>query len=416
MKPSWFGLIPIAAMAVCPIALILASGLSRQHVTPPVSAGATAARTQEFERLRTEGNEAVYNLEYQSARRKFERMTALAPEHPAGYVLLANNLWLETLNARRRLSVSLYSAESFYAQTKSNEKADPKRTREFDNLINKAISVSASALQTNPKDAEALYYKGAALGLRAGFAATVLRSFSRAIGDANDSILIQRRVIKLDPDYTDAYMSIGLYKYVIDRLPLAWRLLARFAGLKGSKKEGIEQLEQVATRGRLAPDDARVLLIGIYSREGEFDRALESLGLLARKYPRNYLLSVERAAMLYRLGKRVEGANAFEDLLKDEVVTRNAVDLVNYQWAEALLAAGDHAGAVKRYGEVVRWPASSPDLITLAHLRAGQAQDALGDRAGATAEYETVLKRENVFDSHDRAGQYLKKAFGTPKA
>jgi len=47
----------------------------------------------EFERLRIEGNDAVYSLDYKTAREIFTRMTKLAPEHPAGYVYLANNLW-----------------------------------------------------------------------------------------------------------------------------------------------------------------------------------------------------------------------------------------------------------------------------------------------------------------------------------
>ena len=415
MKGSWSTLITLAMIASSAAPReIGARAVVTEQIKQSASAGVSAAEP-EFERLRIEGNEAVYNLEYQVARQKFERLRAIAPDHPAGYVLLANNLWLETLNARRRLSASLYSAESFYAQTKAAEKVDPKRSKEFDDLINKATAVSGAALQKNPKDTEALYYQGAALGLRAGFDATVVRSFSRSIGDANDSILIQRKVIKLDAGYTDAYMSIGLYEYIIDALPFGWRLLARFAGLKGSKKNGIDHLEQVATRGRLASDDARVLLIGIYSRERRYDQALESLGILAKKYPRNYLLSVERAAMLYRMSRRDEGAKAFADLLNDDVVTRNAVDLVNYQWGEALLAAADYTNAVKRYQEVIRWPGSAPDLVTLAHLHAGQALDSLGDRARATAEYEAVLKRENVFDSHEKAGQYLKKPYGTPK-
>jgi len=408
---------PVSSLTALIVAASVGSALaaprrfSRTSIVQSAPAAASDS-SEEFNRLRLEGNEAVYNLEYKTARQKFERMTMIAPEHPGGYVLLANNLWLETLNARRRLSASLYSAESFYAQTKTSEKADSKRTKEFDDLINKAISVSGTALKKNPKDAEALYYQGAALGLRAGFDATVLRSFSRAIGDANDSILLQRRVIKIDPGYTDAYTSIGLYKYIIDALPFGWRLLARFAGLKGSKKEGIEQLELVVAKGRLASDDARVLLIGICSREGQFDKALDNLGALAKKYPRNYLLSIERAAMLYRLGKRVEGAKAYGDLLNQEVVTRNAVDLVNYQWGESLFAAGDYAGALKRYEEVVRWPASNSDLVTLAYLHSGQAIDLSGDHGQASVQYEAVLKRENVFDSHERAEQFLKKAYG----
>ena len=71
----------------------------------------------------------------------------------------------------------------------------------------------------NSKDVEALYYNASALGIRAAYATSVKRSFTRSIGDANESIKIQRQVIKLDAEYIDAYLSIGLYEYVIDSLP-----------------------------------------------------------------------------------------------------------------------------------------------------------------------------------------------------
>src|ERR1700682_2685122 len=58
----------------------------------------------EFDRLRTEGFDAVYNIDYKTARQRFLQMTKIAPDHPAGYVYLANNLWLETLFQSRRLT------------------------------------------------------------------------------------------------------------------------------------------------------------------------------------------------------------------------------------------------------------------------------------------------------------------------
>jgi hypothetical protein len=47
----------------------------------------------------------------------------------------------------------------------------------------------------------------------------------------------------------------------------------------------------------------------------------------------------------------------------------------------------------------------------MAHLRAGQSLDAVGKREAALAEYDTVLKRENVYDSRKLASQYSKKPF-----
>jgi hypothetical protein len=64
---------------------------------------------------------------------------------------------------------------------------------------------------------------------------------------------------------------------------------------------------------------------------------------------------------------------------------------------------------------VKRWPKAAPELVSLSFLHAGQALDALGKRDEALVEYQMVLKRENVFDSHKLASEYLKKAYATAK-
>lgn len=376
----------------------------------------TPGEASEFERLRMEGFDAVYNLEYQTARERFTGMTKLAPDHPAGYVYLANNLWLETLYQGRRLTTSVYTNGSFYVQEKDEDKIDQQRDRQFNDLIKQALAATKARLLKNPKDVDALYYEASALGIRGAYSTSVNRSFKRAIGDGNDAIQIQRQVVKLDPNYVDAYLSIGFYEYVIDSLSFGWRFLARLAGLKGSKQKGIEHLELVTKQGKYASDDARVLLLGIYSKEDQHDRALEVISHLASKYPRNYLFGVERATMLYKMSRADEGARVFADLLKDARVATQAADLVNYQWGEALQAKQDYAEAVVRYKEVQRWQKSNAGLVSLAHLHAGEALDALGKRDEAMAEYQTVLKRENVFDSHKLATQYVKKPYAATKA
>jgi tetratricopeptide (TPR) repeat protein len=396
--------------------ILVPAGLAQQPTANATvkPAAMSASDLAEFDRVRQEGNDALYNMDYATARDRYTRMTKLAPDHPAGYVYLANNMWLEWLNRSRRLTTSTYTGDSFYAQDKDEDKVDPKRDREFNDLIKQALTTTQARLRANPQDAEALYYQASAYGLRAGYNTTVKRSFIRAMGDANGSIALQKKVLKADPDYADAYMSIGLYKYIIASLPLGWRVLARVAGLKGSKQEGIENLEMVTQKGKYAADDARVLLIGVYSKEKQIDRALEIISVLAARYPRNYLFGIERAAMFYRLNRNDEGSQAFAGLLKDSHIAGQVTDLINFQWGEALSARGDHAAAVEKYNAVSHWANADADLVSLAHLRAGQSLDVLGKRAEAIAEYQMVLKRENVYDSHKQATQYVKKAYTPP--
>jgi tetratricopeptide (TPR) repeat protein len=410
MQSTIFSLLTIATMLVPAGSLGWSArqGFSQAGLQDGSSDPRPASAMAEFDKLRIEGFDALYNLDYETARQRFKRMIEVAPDHPAGYVCLANNLWLETLNAGKRLSSSLYSSASFYDQDKDSDAVDPKRDKEFNAYIKRAIEVSTVRLRKNSKDEDALYYQGGALGLRAGYGASVARSFSRAIGDANESVGIQKEVIKIDPNYADAYLTLGFYSYVIDNLPGKWKWLVRLAGLKGSKAKGIEQLEMVVQKGKYASDDARVVLMGIYTREGKFDRAAQIASELAEKYPRNYLFRIERAGLLFRQDHRDEAEAVMASILKDDKAAQAATDLVHAQWGEALLRAGDYPAAIEHFTAVKRWPKSDSGLVSLAYLNTGIALDATSKRSDATAEYQAVLKRDNVYDSHKRATLYLK--------
>ena len=120
--------------------------------------------------------------------------------------------------------------------------------------------------------------------------------------------------------------------------------------------------------------------------------------------------------MLYRMNRADEGSGVYAELLKNERIVAQATDLINYQWGESLAARGEQATALEKFNAVARWPKSDADLVSLAHLRAGQALDALGKREEAVAEYQTVLKRNNVYDSHKQATQYVKKPYAPQKS
>src|SRR3954470_14130386 len=135
------------------ISLLLLASAGTAQPTASATAKPTAANVAEFDRVRQEGNDALYNMDYTTARERYTQMTKLAPDHPAGYVYLANNLWLELLNQSRRLTTSTYTGGSFYEQDKDEDKVDPKRDREFSELIKQALAATQARLRANPKDA-----------------------------------------------------------------------------------------------------------------------------------------------------------------------------------------------------------------------------------------------------------------------
>src|SRR5215216_7913395 len=239
--------------------------------------------------LRAEGNEALYNLDYETARTRFKKMMDLAPDHPAGAQCYASSLWVQQLNDTWRLKSTLYSDSSSDAKTR----VDRKQADEFRRWTRQAKQLAEARLRKDPKDIEALYFLGAAEGLEAAFAAGVERKFMRAFRAGTDSVERHRAVLKLSPDFHDAELTIGLMNYVVGSLPLPTKMIAATMGVRGSKNRGLEALERVAKEGKWARDLSRMMLIDLYKRERRFQDAAEMARQLAEKYPRNNLFKLQ---------------------------------------------------------------------------------------------------------------------------
>jgi hypothetical protein len=383
-----------------------------------------------FDEMRSAGFEALYNLDYETARRQFREMTRLFPDHPAGYQFLAAGLWLKMLNESRRLQSSLYNNEGFYKE--KDDKADPKAVAEFRELTGKAKELCEARLKGDSKDVEALYYLGAVEGLKAAFAGAVERSFMSALRSGRESVDRHREVIKLDPNFHDARVTVGMYDYVVGTLPLPVKIGATFLGIRGSKRKGLATLEQVAREGTWAKDDAGFLLIALLKRERRYRDAYTYAAALAEKYPRNYIFKMEAADALISQAAAERGTDSaaakrseeqafaiFESLLVpvrvpqrgETAAPKPPLDLVHYSYGEALFVAGQPDRAAKEFIAVTEQAGAEASLSTRARLRAAQALDLAGKREAALAQYKQVLTRPNVYDSHEDARRGLKEPY-----
>ena len=386
----------------------------------------TDAERTRFEELRRSGLDALYNIDYDKAERDFKEIVKLLPTHPGGYQLLAARVWIKTLYESRRLQSSLYSSESFYSS--GDDKVDPKIVAEFRNYTREARRLAEAKLKLEPKNIEALDFLANTEGLKASFEEAVERRHFSALRNGNDAVNHHREVLKLDPKYIDAQITIGLYEYVVGSLPLPIKILAGATGYRGSKKRGLAMLEQVAKGGRWARDDAKSVLILLYTREKRYADVLPLTRELSEKYPRNYLLRLETADALVALAgqkrkeKDLAGAvqlekeafATFDELLRDRNVrdaASRALDLIHFKYGEVLLMAGYHDRAAKEFLAATKVDRAEAGLVTMAHLFAARAYDVGGKRDDALAQYKTVLARPNVYDAHDEAKRGLQKAY-----
>ena len=384
--------------------------------TTEAAAPASAALPPDIIKLRDEGTTALFNVDYTTARTKFEAIQKQLPQHPAGDLYLAMATWLESLYRQRRLQTNLYREDSnFYAgadqkdEKTEGDAVDPVVDKAFRAHIQSAKLKALTLVNQDKKDPHALYFLGAVHAITASYEASTARKFFAAMRNGSRAVDLHQKALELKPDYYDAYLSIGTYHYILGKLPFALKALAVLGGMRGNKQKGIAEIQSVIDKGANA-DDARVVLLAIYQVEKRPEDALTVLSQLADKYPRNSLFRLEHANSLVGLKRFDQAYKVYEALLQDPQAAGIA-DLAHYQYGEALAAHKEFTRAAAQFLAVPQTKTAEANLITVALLRAAQVYDLDGKRNEALAQYKAVLARPNVYDTREQAERGLKQVY-----
>lgn len=367
----------------------------RDPMTEP-HAGQRLRLEKELLELRASGWDAAYRTDYGTARARFAELLREAPEHPDSNLSMAAVIWQEYLFHTRRLQSQMYGkGSSFYAGAGSGKEGaegdsiDAAVKAAFGENISRAVVAAERLVAAHPNHPDALYFLGSAYGVRAAFEASAERKFWAALRDGLRAVKQHQKVIRLDPGNHDALLTVGLYHYVVGSIPQPFRAIAMLAGVRGSKKQGMEELELVTRSGFYNRNDARTMLVALYRYEGQPRKALEELETLSRAYPENVPLRLESATMLAQLKEYAAARAMFEDVLRGS--DRRLLDLARYQYGEALALEGAFGGAAEQFGAAAQAPGAYEGLVGAALLRAGQMYDLAGQRGEALRMYQACL-------------------------
>ena len=361
--------------------------------------------------LRSTALDLAYNLDHDQALELLRRSILQTPDDPAPHRSLAAILWLNILFRRGAVTVDHYLG-SFSRAKVDLAKPPPEIDREFRDEVDKAISLAEKRTAANPKDPQAHYDLGAALGLRASYMATVDGRLMAGFSAARQSYDEHEKVLALAPWRKDAELIVGTYRYLVSTLSLPMRMMAYVVGFGGGRERGIQMLEDAASAkvlsggGTTVVNDARVdawfALILVYNRERRFDDALRVLEELRRLYPRNRLLLLEAGATALRGGQAQradsllsEGLAAFASDARPKIPGESA--LWHYKRGAARAALG-RADAATGDLQVALGPDAQPWVAGRARVELGRLALKRGDR-GAAATYahdaETFCERGN---------------------
>ena len=362
----------------------------------------------------TRGLDHFYNLEYDQVIADFQRNIAENPQVPSGYNYLAQGLLYREMFRAGALESELVSGANPFLRRKLEPSSDVETA--FYRAIEDAMKKAQAVIDTNPGDTRATYSLGVAYGLRGNWNFLVRKAYLDALRDLTSSRKLCNRVLEMDPQFIDAKLIQGVHDYVVGSLPGYMRLLGFLGGIRGDRAAGIAALQDVAARGKINDNDAKLALCAIYRRERKPQEAIALLNDLIPRFPRNYLLWFEMAQMWADAG---DGRKALAAVDKVEELNKSGVTGYGMLVPEKIAFArgniqfwyNDLEKAETNLSSAVR-NAGALDLHSgsTAWFRLGQTYDLRSRRPEAISAYRHVIALAPSSDVAKESKKYL----GTP--
>ncbi len=249
------------------------------------------------------GFDLLYRLKFEEARRQFADCQRMSPEDPLGYAAMAAGYLFEEFYYQGVLT-SEYFLDNRRLLGGIQGKPDQGRASGFRSANQKGRELALHRLKDNPQDANALFSLSIAAGMQADFLAILDQHQLESLSFIKEAEGYAKRLLTVQPDNADAWLSLGAANYIIGCMPAYKRFFLWFGRIHGDKAVGMEQLQVAAERGHYLKPFAKILLALAAKREKQDDLARRQLLDLASQFPENPLFATE----LSRLSVHTESA------------------------------------------------------------------------------------------------------------
>ena len=345
------------------------------------------------------GLDHLYNMEFEQAQRMFEMIDDSHPNHPVGPFLLALNTWWEIL-------IDL---------------SDESHDDEFYAAMEEVIERSNRMLKRDPKNFDAMFFKGAALGFRGRLRSNRGDWFQSAKDGlrAMDYVL---GIAKRDPDNADLAFGEGIYDFYAAAIPEKYPYVkpAMIFFPDGDKERGIRKLQRTAEHGTFVSSEASYFLLQIfYLFERDFEKSKYYVTKLRKKHPKNSFFHTFEGRVYAKWGEWEKVDAIFSDVLaryKNRQTGYNAAaaEQALYFLARSHMAYGRYDEALAYLDNLNALASRNGDesyFEVLGRLREGMALDATGNRGRAVSTYREVLSMKDWSGAHERAKRFLERPY-----
>ena len=218
------------------------------------------------------GFHLLYELKPEEARARFAAWQASHPEDPLASASEAASYLFEEC-FRQGVLTSEFFLDNKRFLGKIAIKPDQELRDAFFAAELRAQDLARLQLETDPEDVNALFAMTLSLGMEADYASLIEKHQLESIQKIREADKFAKKLLAVNPDAADAYLTLGVANYIIGSLPALKRFFLHFKGISGDKRGGIQQLEIAAARGRYLRPFAKILLAMAALREKKIDLA-----------------------------------------------------------------------------------------------------------------------------------------------
>ena len=262
----------------------------------PVSACcATPASTPLTGTPLNDGYHALYNLDFPAAHTYFQQWMTAHPDDCLGSASDAAAYIFTEFDRLGVLDIELFADDSRFT-SRTRPAIDPVLKKGFNDRIAQSEHLADTALQHNPRDANAFYCKAVTSGMQADWASLIDRHEYGAYKFSELASKYAKQALAIAPTLYDANLAVGIENYMLSLKPAPIRWILGMAGAGTNKAEGVRLLKLTAEQGHYLAPFARLMLAVGELRDGRIQQAKPSSSASRRSSPRTPSISVRSPA------------------------------------------------------------------------------------------------------------------------
>lgn len=358
-----------------------------------------------------EAHNLFYNLDYDGALSRFEAIQRSNPQNPmaANYVLMT--LIFRELYHQDLLDTTYYAHDSFIFSKRDVSVPEAIHQR-IDKLTDSIVAMCDQQIKQNPNNPNTYFARGYAKGMHSAFLTLAFHSYYASARQGLSSRQDSEEALRLDPNYADAKMAVGIQQFAVASLPRFLRIMIGITGVTGNKEKGLDLLRQCAADGTVNRVECRTSLALFLRHDARYAEALNVMHGLSQDYPRDYLFRLEEANLAKDKGDGPTAIATYKRVLADATkpgyFTDPRLQMAYFGLAETQRGQNLIADAAQNYVNAAAQPKCSDWVRRRAQLAAGQMFDLLHQREKAVEQYQRAAAPGGDQSQAEDARKYLK--------